>query len=150
KEPRSCYVCKVEFRKVHFFYDSMCPACAELNYAKRTQSARLDGKVALITGGRLKIGYQAALMMLRAGATVVVTTRFAHDAALRFAREPDYAQLAPRLRLHRLDLLVHNAAQTVRRPTGFYAHLIESEEAPLTDLSQLVRPILSAHDELQR
>jgi NAD(P)-dependent dehydrogenase (short-subunit alcohol dehydrogenase family) len=172
KEPRSCYVCKVEFRKVHFFYDSMCPECAELNYKKRTQSARLDGKVAVITGGRLKIGYQAALLMLRAGATVVVTTRFAHDAALRFAKEPDYADFAPRLRLHgidlrhspsvelfahylndtlpRLDLLVHNAAQTVRRPTGFYSHLIESEEAPLSDLPALVRPVLAAHDELQR
>ena len=172
KEPRSCYVCKVDYRRVHLFYESMCPECDTLNYAKRTQSARLDGRVALITGGRLKIGYQAALMMLRAGATVVVTTRFAHDAALRFAREPDYAEWSPRLRLHgldlrhspsvelfahylsdtlpRLDILVHNAAQTVRRPTGFYSHLIDSEEAPLTDLPQLVRPILAAHDELQR
>ena len=81
KEERACYVCKAPYQRVHLFYDSMCPPCAELNYAKRFQTARLDGRVALITGARIKIGYQAALMLLRAGARVIVTTRFPHDAA---------------------------------------------------------------------
>src|ERR1700679_3036046 len=82
--PRACYICKVEFTKVHFFYDSMCPSCSEFNYAKRFQTASLDGQIALITGSRLKIGYQSSLMMLRAGAHVIVTTRFPVDAALRY------------------------------------------------------------------
>jgi NAD(P)-dependent dehydrogenase (short-subunit alcohol dehydrogenase family) len=171
-EPRSCYVCKRDFRRVHFFYDSMCPTCAKLNYKKRTQTARLDGRVALITGARIKIGFQAALMMLRAGATVVVSTRFAHDAALRFAREPDYAAWRERLEVHgldlrhtpsvelfarhlaqtlpRLDLLINNAAQTVRRPTAFYAHLVEQEEAHLDDLPAAIRPVLAKSHELRR
>ena len=55
-------------------------SCA-LNYEKRFQTASLAGRIALITGARIKIGYQAALMMLRAGAHVIVTTRFPRDAA---------------------------------------------------------------------
>jgi hypothetical protein len=64
KKPRTCYVCKGEFRRLHFFYDAMCPACAELNYAKRFQTASLEGRVALVTGARVKIGYQASLKIL--------------------------------------------------------------------------------------
>jgi len=147
--PRYCYVCKTPFRRVHFFYDSMCPACGDFNYRKRGQTADLSGRAALVTGGRLKIGYQAALMLLRAGARTVVTTRFPHDAALRFSREPDFAAWGQRLRIHgldlrhspsveifcrfldatlgRLDFILNNAAQTVRRPPAFYAHLLEGE-----------------------
>ena len=61
--PRACYICKKGFTKVHFFYDTMCPDCSQLNYAKRFQTASLEGQVALITGSRLKIGYQSSLMM---------------------------------------------------------------------------------------
>ena len=165
--PRRCYVCKIDFRKLHFFYDSMCPDCAELNYAKRFQTASLDGKVALITGARLKIGYQASLMMLRAGARVIVTTRFPHDAASRYAREDDYAAWKDRLQVHgldlrhapsveifaryllhtesRLDILINNAAQTVRRPPGFYAHLLELETRALGELDPRARPLLAGH-----
>jgi hypothetical protein len=67
KSPRNCYVCKAEFLKLHFFYDSMCPTCADYNYKKRFQTASLKGQTVLITGSRLKIGYQATVMMLRAG-----------------------------------------------------------------------------------
>ncbi|MBU0671262.1 oxidoreductase, partial [Patescibacteria group bacterium] len=80
--PRNCYVCKAQFTKLHHFYDAMCPRCAEFNYQKRFQTASLKGQVALITGSRLKIGYQSSLMMLRAGATVIATTRFLVDSAL--------------------------------------------------------------------
>jgi NAD(P)-dependent dehydrogenase (short-subunit alcohol dehydrogenase family) len=164
---RNCYVCKAEYRKVHFFYDSMCPECAELNYLKRFQTAPLHGRVALITGARLKIGYQASLMMLRAGARVLATTRFPHDTAARYAREPDYDDWADRLQVHgldlrhspsveifaryvlstekRLDLLINNAAQTVRRPPAFYAHLIEQENLAAHELSERARPLLGGH-----
>jgi NAD(P)-dependent dehydrogenase (short-subunit alcohol dehydrogenase family) len=165
---RNCYVCKVEFRRVHFFYDAMCADCAELNYKKRFQTAPLHGRVALITGARLKIGYQASLMMLRAGARVIVTTRFAHDAAARYAREEDYDDWRDRLQVHgldlrhspsveifaryilsterRLDLLINNAAQTVRRPPMFYAHLIEQENRAAHELSERARPLLRGYE----
>jgi NAD(P)-dependent dehydrogenase (short-subunit alcohol dehydrogenase family) len=152
-QARSCYVCKGSYHQVHHFYDSLCPPCAELNFEKRFQTASLDGQVALVTGARIKIGYQASLMLLRAGASVVATTRFPRDAVRRYAREPDFAAFAPRLALHALDLrdvraverfcaeldeklprldhVVNNAAQTVRRPPGFYAHLAALELVPL-------------------
>ncbi len=65
---RNCYVCKAEYTKLHHFYDSMCKSCGDLNYKKRHQTASLYGRVALITGSRLKIGYHTSLMMLRSGA----------------------------------------------------------------------------------
>ncbi len=163
---RHCYVCKVQFSRLHFFYDSMCAACADLNYAKRFQTAPLHGQVALITGSRLKIGYQASLMMLRAGAHVIATTRFPVDSALRYAKEEDFGQWKDRLHIYgldlrhtpsvelfcnyveqkyaRLDILINNAAQTVRRPPGFYAHLMQNEmrdynELPV-DVQALLRP----------
>ncbi|MFI5206165.1 MAG: hypothetical protein ACHQVK_04450, partial [Candidatus Paceibacterales bacterium] len=68
---RNCYVCKAEYNELHFFYDSMCKSCGDFNYKKRFQSAPLTGKVAVITGSRLKIGFHATLMMLRAGARVI-------------------------------------------------------------------------------
>jgi NAD(P)-dependent dehydrogenase (short-subunit alcohol dehydrogenase family) len=147
--PRTCYVCKEEFTKLHFFYDQMCMKCADFNYNKRFQTAPLHGKTAVITGSRLKIGYQATLMMLRAGARVIATTRFPVDSALRFSREKDFPQWCDRLQifgldlrhipsvelfcaffernLDRLDILINNAAQTVRRPPGFYKHLMTNE-----------------------
>jgi NAD(P)-dependent dehydrogenase (short-subunit alcohol dehydrogenase family) len=169
--PRNCYVCKAEYSRLHFFYDSMCESCGDFNYAKRFQSASLAGQTALITGSRLKIGYQATLMMLRAGARVLATTRFPVDSALRFAREADYADWQDRLEIHgldlrhipsveifaqmvertvdRLDILINNAAQTVRRPPGFYAHLMENEMRPRASLPPGARRLLAAHDDLR-
>ncbi len=166
KSPRSCYVCNQPFQELHFFYDSMCPQCAQFNYEKRFQTASLAGRTALITGSRLKIGYQASLMMLRAGAKVVATTRFPVDAAMRFAREADFSDWRDRLQIFGLDLrhtpsveifcayldktltgldiLINNAAQTVRRPAGFYAHLMAVENTPLLNLPADAQTLL--HD----
>ena len=72
-EERHCYVCKRHFTEVHHFYDQLCPPCAALSYAKRTETADLTGRVALLTGGRVKIGFQAGMKLLRAGATLVVS-----------------------------------------------------------------------------
>lgn len=172
EKPRHCYVCKVEFQQLHHFYDSMCPACGEFNYRKRFQRADLTGQIALITGARLKIGYQSALMMLQSGARVIVTTRFPVDAAARFAREPDFHAWGDRLSVYgldlrhipsveiftgyferaydRLDILVNNAAQTVRRPPGFYSHLMALETKPWQELSEDVRAILSPYEDCRK
>ena len=170
--PRPCYVCKTPFTKLHFFYDSMCATCADLNYRKRFQTASLANQTALITGARVKIGYQCALMMLRAGARVIVTTRFPVDAAARFTREDDFAAWGDRVHVFgldlrhtpsvelfagfverafdRLDILINNAAQTVRRPPGFYKHLMEQETARPDTFTTDVRRVLGGHLEAQR
>jgi NAD(P)-dependent dehydrogenase (short-subunit alcohol dehydrogenase family) len=167
EKPEYCYVCKTQFKTLHFFYDTMCKACGDFNYAKRFQTANLRGKVALITGGRVKIGYQASLMLLRAGARVIATTRFPNDAAERYAKEADFNDWAARLQIHaldlrhapsvelfarhiaathdRLDILINNAAQTVRRPPGFYAHLLPSEQRGVHELDPKAQILLGEH-----
>jgi len=166
--PRNCYVCKAEFTQLHHFYDTMCTSCGDFNYAKRFQTADLSGQVALVTGSRLKIGYHITLMMLRAGATVIATTRFPVDSALRYAKEEDFETWGHRLKIHGLDLrhipsveifcnyiekqydsldiLINNAAQTVRRPAGFYQHLQAKEACNISELPPLVKNILSNHE----
>ena len=91
-EPQNCYICKQDYSTLHPFYDQLCPACGDFNFHKRTETADLRGRVALLTGGRVKIGYQAGIKLLRAGARLIVTTRFPRDSALRYAREPDFAE----------------------------------------------------------
>lgn len=71
-----CNVCKTRYRAVHWFYEQLCIPCGEFNYAKREAAVDLTGRVAVVTGGRIKIGFEAAVKLLRCGATVVVTTRF--------------------------------------------------------------------------
>ncbi len=159
-EGRNCYVCKQGYTLLHHFYDQLCPECAELNYRKRGELADLQGRVALLTGGRVKIGYQAGIKLLRSGARLVVTTRFPRDCAARYAEEPDFAEWEDRLEVHgldlrhtpsvealcrylletlpRLDFIINNACQTVRRPPEFYAHMLEAERAAPEKLRRLV------------
>ena len=169
--PRVCYVCKREYRRLHHFYDQLCPACGDENELRRAATADLRGRVALVTGARVKIGYQAAILLLRAGCTVVACTRFPHDAAARYAREPDFEAWRDRLLVHgvdlrhtpsvehlchwldgtlpRLDFQVHNACQTVRRPPGFYAHLLEDEHRPVAELPTAVQHLLRSNEALR-
>jgi NAD(P)-dependent dehydrogenase (short-subunit alcohol dehydrogenase family) len=171
KTPRCCYVCKVEYTRQHHFYDALCLTCAEFNYAKRFQTASLEGRVGLVTGARVKIGFQTALKMLRAGAEVIATTRFPHDAALRYARESDFGEWKHRLHVHgldlrhapsveifaryvdhafhRLDILVNNACQTVRRPPGFYEDLLHNETCPASEFGPDVFGLLKSHEGLK-
>ena len=171
RDVRNCYVCKAPFTTLHHFYDSMCTACGDLNYQKRSQTADLRGRVAVVTGARVKIGYQASILLLRAGCQVVATTRFPHDAAQRYAREADFADWGHRLQVHgldlrhtpsveafarhlngtleRLDFVINNACQTVRRPSGFYRHLMEREREPLAALPAATRSLLRSHERLR-
>src|SRR5882672_3440496 len=169
RRPRICYVCKEPYTKLHHFYDGLCPVCADVNYAKRLQTAPMSGRTPLVTGARVKIGYQAALKLLRAGARVLVSSRFPHDAARRYAAEPDFGDWRARLRIHgldlrhspsveifarylnqgetRLDALISNACQTVRRPAGFFQHLLDRETLAWKDLPAGERAILESHYE---
>ena len=148
---RRCYVCKQPYRQVHDFYHLLCPRCGDASMAKRTQPLELKGRRALVTGGRIKIGYQTALALLRAGAEVIVTTRFPKDAASRYAQEEDVAAFRDRLtivgldfrrlpdviaqieawrRELTLDILINNAAQTVWHPPSYYDALWQGESLP--------------------
>ena len=164
-QPENCYVCKEPYTQVHFFYHLLCPRCAAFNYEMRGLSADLTGRTALVTGGRVKIGYQTVLRLLRDGANVIVTTRFPHAAARRFHAEDDASQWEHRLRLYGLDLrnipavetfarhlmetepsldiLIHNAAQTIHRPHGFYQALIAQEQEPAGTLPSKVRRLIA-------
>jgi NAD(P)-dependent dehydrogenase (short-subunit alcohol dehydrogenase family) len=169
-QDRACYVCKQPFAKVHRYYDSLCDVCGDFNYTKRGQTADLDGHYALVTGARVKIGFQASLKLLRAGAHVIVTTRFPVDAAGRYAKEPDFPAFRRRLQIHgldlrhtpsveifarflaerlpRLDYILNNACQTVRRPAGFFRHLLAGEAESTAALPKDWRGPLASHDEL--
>jgi NAD(P)-dependent dehydrogenase (short-subunit alcohol dehydrogenase family) len=168
-EGRHCYVCKQKISVVHHFYDQLCPPCAELNFRKRTELADLRGRVALLTGGRVKIGYQAGLKLLRSGAQLIVTTRFPRDSAVRYAAEPDFAQWGQRLEIfgldlrhtpsveafcrhlmqtrERLDFIVNNACQTVRRPPEFYEHMMAGEKTAVlpAPAQALVGKVVDVH-----
>ncbi len=170
-EPQNCYTCKQDYSTIHHFYDQLCPACAELNFRKRGELADLRGRIALLTGGRVKIGYQAGIKLLRSGAQLIVTTRFPRDAAARYAQEPDFAEWGHRLEIFgldlrhtpsveafcrhllqtrdRLDFIVNNACQTVRRPPDFYRHMMERENAALREMPENVRRLLGAYEGLR-
>lgn len=170
-EEQHCYVCKVKYREIHHFYDQLCPTCAEFNFTKRGELADLSGTVALLTGGRVKIGYQAGIKLLRCGASLIVVTRFPRDAAARYAAEPDFGQWGDRLEVFgldlrhtpsveafahhvletqdRLDFIVNNACQTVRRPPDFYRHMMVGEEAALDELAPEVLQLVGAYEGLR-
>ena len=170
-EPQNCYVCKQDFSTIHHFYDQLCQPCAEFNFRKRTETADLNGRVALLTGGRVKIGYQAGIKLLRAGAHLIVTTRFPRDSATRYAKEPDFEEWRDRLdifgldlrhtpsveafcrhlleRRERLDFIISNACQTVRRPPGFYEHMMDLETGSLKILPDSARQLLGDYEGLR-
>lgn len=151
---QACYICKVRFSERHHFYSHLCPACAALNFEKRNQTRDMTGRVCLVTGARVKIGFQVALKFLRMGARVLVTSRFPRDALGRYTTEADAAEWMDRLRIigadfrflggveamcHELcqkepylDVIVNNACQTIRRPAAYYAHLLEGEGGAAT------------------
>jgi NAD(P)-dependent dehydrogenase (short-subunit alcohol dehydrogenase family) len=152
--PRNCYICKQPYTTVDAFYHQLCPQCAAMSHAKRDARTDLTGKRALLTGGRAKIGMYIALRLLRDGAHTTITTRFPRDAVRRFSALPDSGDWLHRLRVvgidlrdpaqvialadsvaeqGPLDILINNAAQTVRRTKGAYQPLVDAELAPLPD-----------------
>ncbi|MEU5211664.1 SDR family NAD(P)-dependent oxidoreductase [Streptomyces sp. NPDC020742] len=152
ERPRSCYVCKARYTEVDAFYHQLCRACAAENRARRDARTDLTGRRALLTGGRAKIGMYIALRLLRDGAHTTITTRFPHDAIRRFTAMPDSAEWLHRLKIvgidlrdpsqvialadtvsaeGPLDILINNAAQTVRRSPEAYEQLVAAESAPL-------------------
>jgi len=119
----------------------------------------------------VKIGYQAGIKLLRAGAQLIVSTRFPRDSALRYAAEPDFAEWGHRLEIFgldlrhtpsveafcrhllatrsRLDFIINNACQTVRRPPDFYQHMMAGENGSLNAMPAPARKLLGAYEGLR-
>lgn len=163
-KPQACYVCKRNFVFLHSHYDKLCPPCARVNWAKRNQVADLRGYTAVLTGARVKIGFECGLKLLRCGARVIATSRFPHDTAKRYAELEDFPVWKDNLHVHgldmrdlkaviaftelvktlygRVDIIVNNAAQTVRRPPLYYRHLLEDELKPRDTLPEHLRDVV--------
>jgi len=141
---RACYICRFLLVDPHPRYGSMCRPCGAFNYSGSAlslpQSLKLAGRTALVTGARVHLGYGTSLRLLRCGATVIATTRYPNDAAVRYSQEPDSAEWMDRLKVigadfrtakdafalvaatkvalgemgaTKLDILINNAAQTL-------------------------------------
>lgn len=161
-----CYSCRQPYTTVHYHYHRLCPTCAQIHLEKKAQRVSLTGRTAIVTGARMKIGYATALRLLRDGATVIATTRFAADALLHYTKEPDYALWKDRLTIYELDLIslpqveqfiqylyqtlpaldiiINNAAQTIHYPQEYYQPLVEkAAQLPLlpeADRARIVAP----------
>ena len=156
---RRCYMChKKNEKKVD---SSTCLGCSNLNKSMREARIDLTGRFAIVTGGRVKIGLEVALRLLRDGCTVIATSRFPSSAMRRYSFEPDYTTWSHRLQIFGLDLqdlgsilkfvefakstvphldiLINNAAQTLWRPSQFYRDVLDYEA------SQADRPHPSVH-----
>ncbi|CAF3998323.1 unnamed protein product [Rotaria sp. Silwood2] len=144
-----CYICKLKYDRLHFFYNQLCPSCAKFNYEKRIQTTNLTNCIALVTGGRIKIGYRIVLKLLRANCFVITTSRFPMDFLNRLNKEQDFEQWKDRINIYgidfrysqlvelftemliekydRLDFLINNASQTIRQSKESYQHLFHHE-----------------------
>lgn len=141
-----CYICNVPTPPNHDFYKKMCHRCGLLNKIKRDSFVNQKNKIAIVTGGRVKIGFETSLRLLRCECYVIITTRFAKDALERYLKEPDYEKWIDNLKIFeadflslqdtkdfidfinekydKIDYLINNAAQTIDRPNDFYNHLL--------------------------
>ncbi|PQA96695.1 oxidoreductase [Chryseobacterium shigense] len=158
QKPQLCYCCHQPYHDIHFFYHKLCPTCADENYKNRSLTYDLSGQTVIITGGRVKIGYAATLQFLRSGAKVIATSRFPALGFEQFRKEKDYEQWKDRLFLYGLDLrnirsvhefteycyqnfesieiLVNNAAQTIKYPADYYQPLLAKEQLLLSSYAE--------------
>ena len=161
---RECYCCKINIveNNMHFFYSNLCKKCGDLNYSYRTMKLDLSGRIAIVTGGRIKIGFYIAKKLLSFGCKVIITTRFPKDALLKFKEDKEYNLWKNNLIIYpidfrlfqstikfvdyitnnfpHLDILINNAAQTIRRPSSYYKYLlpIEKQEFSKEDENKII------------
>ena len=152
---KNCYICKEKFGldNIHSFYGNLCKKCGDYNYSFRTMKLDFTGRIAIVTGGRVKIGYYIATKLLSYGAKVLITSRFPKDALFKFQKEPDYEKWKNNLVVYpidfrifestikfvqfindnfpHVDILINNAAQTIRRTASYYKYLLPIETKDL-------------------
>lgn len=157
--PKNCYCCNQSYQYAHSFYTRLCPKCAAENYEKRFETADLTGRNVILTGGRVKVGWATALKLLRNGANLVLTTRFPALALEMMQQEADYQDWKERLwvygldlrnlkaiqdfidfyktRFDTLDILINNAAQTIKYPDEYYLPIISREREMLVEFKNI-------------
>ena len=152
---KNCYICKEKFGldNIHSFYGNLCKKCGDKNYSFRTMKLDFTGRIAIVTGGRVKIGYYIATKLLSYGAKVLITSRFPKDALFKFQKDPDYEKWKNNLVVYpidfrifestikfvqfindnfpHVDILINNAAQTIRRTASYYKYLLPIETKDL-------------------
>ncbi|KAK9832166.1 hypothetical protein WJX74_001223 [Apatococcus lobatus] len=136
-----CYGCSKKCRSTHPVYVFCCHECGRRFQLNRHLSTDLSDHVALVTGARTKLGHQIVVKLLKAGASVIGTTRYPQDAIALYQRYkewpawqsklsiypecfdldiPSISEAAARLsqfaadKFGKLDILVNCAAQTIR------------------------------------
>lgn len=166
--PKNCYCCNQSYKLAHSFYTRLCPECAQENYEKRFQNIDLKGRNVILTGGRVKVGFATALKLLRNNANVVLTTRFPALALEQFSQENDFEQWKENLIIYGLDLrnlnaindfvsfykskfesldiLINNAAQTIKYPDEYYLPLIKKEKKLLIEFASNTNLIANKTD----
>jgi NAD(P)-dependent dehydrogenase (short-subunit alcohol dehydrogenase family) len=113
---KRCYICRYLFHRsdANELYPSLCRQCGMFNTScsqlSLPEKLNLAGKTALVTGGRINLGYAAALRLLRCGAKVIVSSRYPADAAARYAAQDDFLQWSARLKVVGADFRTANDA----------------------------------------
>ena len=152
---RNCYICKEKLvlENIHKFYGNLCKKCGDYNYSFRTIKLNFEGRIAIVTGGRVKIGYYIATKLLSYGAKVLITSRFPKDTLFKYQQDPEYERWKNNLIIYpidfrifestikfvkfisenfpHVDILVNNAAQTIRRTASYYKYLLPTETKEL-------------------
>ena len=152
---RNCYICKEKLvmENIHKFYGNLCKKCGDYNYSFRTMKLDFTGRIAIVTGGRVKIGYYIATKLLSYGAKVLITSRFPKDTLFKYQQDPEYENWKNNLIIYpidfrifestikfvkfinenfpHVDILINNAAQTIRRTASYYKYLLPTETKDL-------------------
>ena len=152
---KNCYICKdkLGLNNIHSFYGNLCKKCGEYNYSFRTMKLDFTGRIAIVTGGRVKIGYYIATKLLSYGAKVLITSRFPKDTLFKYQKDPEYEKWKDNLIIYpidfrifestiklvkfindnfpHVDILINNAAQTIRRTASYYKYLLPIETKDL-------------------
>ena len=162
---KSCYICKQKLGldNINKFYGSLCTKCGDYNYSFRTMKLDFSGRIAIVTGGRIKIGFYIVKKLLSYGCKVITTSRFPKDTLFKFKEDPDYTLWKKNLIIYpidfriiqstmnfvkyieknfsHIDFLINNAAQTVRRTTEYYEYLmpIEVKKLPSEDNKKIIK-----------
>ena len=152
---KNCYICKQKLGldNTHKFYGNICTKCGDLNYSFRTMKLDFSGRIALVTGGRIKIGFYIVKKLLSYGCKVITTSRFPIDTLKNYKEDPDYEIWKNNLIIYpidfrlfqstvkfvnyilenfpHLDFLINNAAQTIRKSAAYYDDYIPIETQKL-------------------
>ena len=162
---KTCYICKKKLgtNNISKFYGSMCQKCGDYNYSFRTMQLDFKGRIAVVTGGRIKIGFYIVKKLLSYGCQVITTSRFPNDTLNKYKEDPDYDLWKNNLIIYpidfrlfqstvkfvnyikdnfsHIDFLINNAAQTVRRNTEYYEYLlpIEIKKLPKEDDNKIIK-----------